>query len=56
VRIGNLWDRLISFPSLLRAARKARKGKRSGFDVRVFELEAEWVGTRCPRLSPSRFP
>ena len=40
-RVGNLWDRLVSFPNLLMAARKAGKGKRSRFDVRAFEFEAE---------------
>ena len=40
-RVGNLWDRLVSFPNLLRASRKARKGKRSRFDVQAFEVEAE---------------
>ncbi len=40
-RVGNLWDRLVSFPNLLRAARKARKGKRSRFDVRAFEFDVE---------------
>jgi hypothetical protein len=40
-RVGNLWDRLVSFPNLLAAARKARKGKRSRFDVQAFEFDAE---------------
>ena len=40
-RVGNLWDRLVSFPNLLGAARKARKGKRSRFDVQAFEFDAE---------------
>jgi RNA-directed DNA polymerase len=40
-RVGNLWDRLVSFPNLLRAARKARKGKRDRRDVAAFEYDAE---------------
>ena len=40
-RVGNLWDGLVSFPNLLRAARKARKGKRSRPDVAAFEFDAE---------------
>ena len=27
-RVGNLWDGMISFENLLRAAEKARRGKR----------------------------
>jgi len=40
-RVGNLWDGLVSFPNLLRAARKARKGKRSRPDVAAFEFDVE---------------
>lgn len=40
-RVGHLWERLVSFPNLLRAARKARKGKRDRRDVAAFEFSAE---------------
>ena len=40
-RAGNLWDHLVSFPNLLRASRKARKGKRDRPDVAAFEYDAE---------------
>ncbi|MBM3983939.1 MAG: hypothetical protein FJ304_27455 [Planctomycetes bacterium] len=40
-RVGNLWERLISFPNLLRAARKARRGKRDRPATRAFEYNAE---------------
>lgn len=40
-RVGNLWDTLVSFPNLLRAARKARRGKRHRPDVAAFEFDAE---------------
>jgi retron-type reverse transcriptase len=40
-RVGNLWDQLVSFPNLLRAARKARKGKRDRKDVAAFEYDVE---------------
>ena len=40
-RVGNLWERLVSFPNLLRASRKARKGKRDRRDVAAFEYDAE---------------
>ena len=40
-RVGNLWERLVSFPNLLRAARKARKGKRDRPDVAAFEFDVE---------------
>jgi RNA-directed DNA polymerase len=37
-RVGNVWERLVSFPNLLRAA---RKGKRDRPDVAAFEYDAE---------------
>ena len=40
-RVGNVWERLVSFPNLLRAGRKARKGKRDRRDVAAFEYEVE---------------
>lgn len=40
-RVGNLWDQLVSFPNLLWAARKARKGKRHRPDLAAFEFDAE---------------
>ena len=40
-RVRKVWDRLVSFPNLLRAARKARKGKRDRRDVAAFEYDAE---------------
>src|SRR5947208_9113722 len=42
-RYGNLWPELISFPNLLRAARKAARGKRFRPNVAAFHfhLEAE---------------
>lgn len=40
-RVGNLWERLVSFPNLLRASRKARKGKRDRPDVATFEYDLE---------------
>ena len=53
-RVGNLWDGLVSFPNLLGAARKARKGKRSRFDVQAFEFDAERAGLASP--APTRPP
>ncbi len=40
-RYGNLWNAMISFPSLFRAARRARKGKRLRPDVALFEYHLE---------------
>lgn len=40
-RYGDLWDHMISFPSLFRAARKARRGKRLRPDVALFEYHLE---------------
>ena len=42
-RIGNLWDRMISFESLLLAARSAARGKRfkPGVARFVFDLERQ---------------
>lgn len=40
-RIGNLWPRLISFPSLVRAAERARRRKRLREDVQRFEYDLE---------------
>jgi retron-type reverse transcriptase len=40
-RTGYLWDRLIGFPNLLRAAEKARRGKRFRTPVAAFHLELE---------------
>ena len=40
-RHGNLWDRLISFPSLLEAAEKAQRGKRTRPDVIRFHYDLE---------------
>jgi RNA-directed DNA polymerase len=40
-RVGNLWDRMVSFSNLLRAARKARKGNRDRRDVTAFQDDAE---------------
>ena len=40
-RVGNLWEGLVSFPNLLRAARKARRNKRHRPDVQAFEFDAE---------------
>ena len=40
-RSGNLWPAVISFPSLFRAARKARRGKRFRPDVAQFEFDLE---------------
>jgi retron-type reverse transcriptase len=40
-RVGNLWERLVTFPNLLRASCKARKGKRDRRDVAAFEYDAE---------------
>ena len=40
-RYGDLWDDVISFPSLFRAARKARRGKRLRADVALFEYHLE---------------
>jgi retron-type reverse transcriptase len=40
-RYGHLWDELISFSSLLRAANKARRGKRFRRDVARFHFDLE---------------
>jgi retron-type reverse transcriptase len=40
-RHGNLWPRLISFPNLLHAARKAERGKRFRPNVLAFHLDLE---------------
>ena len=40
-RHGSLWDKLISFESLLRAADKARKGKRFRLSVASFHFNLE---------------
>jgi retron-type reverse transcriptase len=40
-RVGNLWETLVSFPNLLRAALKARRGKRHRPNVARFEQELE---------------
>jgi retron-type reverse transcriptase len=40
-RHGNLWPRLISFANLLRAARKAERGKRFRPDVAAFHFNLE---------------
>ena len=40
-RLGNLWPRVVSFENLLRAFRKARRGKRRKPAVASFELNLE---------------
>jgi retron-type reverse transcriptase len=40
-RAGNLWQELIAFPNLLRAAREARRGKRFRPDVLAFHFDLE---------------
>ena len=40
-RYGNLWDEMISFPALLRAAELARKGKRFRPAVASFHFDQE---------------
>ena len=40
-RYGNLWDKLVSWDSLLLAARKARRGKRDRDAVQRFEFHLE---------------
>ena len=40
-RVGHLWPRMISFPSLARAAERARRLKRSREDVQHFEFDLE---------------
>jgi retron-type reverse transcriptase len=40
-RLGGLWERVISFDNLLRAFRKARRGKRRRPPVAAFELNLE---------------
>lgn len=40
-RHGNLWADMISFPSLLRAAEQAKKGKRFRRDVAAFHFDQE---------------
>jgi retron-type reverse transcriptase len=40
-RHGQLWDRLVSFPNLLLAARKARRGKRTQPNALRFEFNLE---------------
>ena len=47
-RVGNLWPRIIDFENLLRATRKAQKGKRYRQNVLAFNynLEAELLALR----------
>ena len=40
-RYGNLWEKLVSWDNLLRAARKARRGKRDRAAVQRFEFDVE---------------
>jgi hypothetical protein len=40
-RYGNLWPQVVSWPNLLRAARKARRGKRDRDVVQRFEFHQE---------------
>ncbi len=40
-RHGQLWPKLIGFPNLLEASRRARRGKRSRDNVAAFELDLE---------------
>jgi retron-type reverse transcriptase len=40
-RHGGLWDRLVSFPNLLQAARQAARGKRHRFNAANFEFHRE---------------
>lgn len=40
-RIGGVWDQLMSFDNLLRASRKARRGKRGRSGVAEFGLNLE---------------
>jgi retron-type reverse transcriptase len=40
-RHGHLWDELTSFPNLLRASRRARRGKRRQPNVAAFEFHLE---------------
>lgn len=41
-RIGNIWLRVTSWPNLLLAARKAKRGKRARPVVQRFQFRAEW--------------
>jgi len=41
-RYGNLWERVLDWPNLLRAARLARRGKRHRYAVQRFQFRAEW--------------
>src|SRR5438128_378917 len=40
-RVSDLWRRVIAFPNLLLAHRKARRGKRGRPEVAAFEFELE---------------
>ncbi len=40
-RVGNLWPRLTAFANLLKASRRARRGKRGRENVAAFELNLE---------------
>lgn len=40
-RYGNLWDQVVSWDNLIRAARKARRGKRDRVAVQRFEFDLE---------------
>jgi len=41
IRYGDLWQRFVSWPNLLRAAHKARLGKRHRPVVQRFEFQRE---------------
>jgi hypothetical protein len=40
-RHGGLWERLVSYPNLFRAVRRARRGKTGRPDVLAFEFHRE---------------
>ena len=57
-RYGNLWERLVSWENLVRAAHKARRGKRDRPAVQRFEfdLENELLALRSELLAGTYLP
>jgi hypothetical protein len=57
-RRGLLWDELVGFPNLLRAALQARRGKRSRPNVEAFhfDLEPEFLRLRGELLTSNYAP
>lgn len=45
-RIGNLFNRIISYENLVRADKKARLGKTKRYGVKKFEKKERYIGYR----------